>query len=381
MNRKRTLTSEVRVANRSLIFHTLYEQGAQSKSQLRSLLGLSLPTIDQNLTELRRQGLLTATEGRQATGGRKAMEYAVDPEARFALGVDITANHIATAILDLLGGIRHLTRERLVYEPTAAYCAHVSAQLKQLLSDHGIAEDRVLGLGLSVPAIVSADARQLTYASLLQFTDGRLSDFEGCLPFPCRFINDATAGGFAEAWYNPDIRRGGRDQTIAYLSLSNSVGGAFLHLGSIYPGINQRASEFGHLTLHPGGRTCYCGQRGCADAYLSAKLLSDLRQGDLAAFFEALAAGDPACQAAFERYSDDLVLMINDLRMVYDCPVICGGYVGSHLTPYLDRLRGRLAQRNTFEPDGSYLLACAWRYEAAAVGAALNYLDAFIRGI
>ncbi len=381
MNRKRTLTSSVRVANRSLIFHTLYEQGGQSKSQLRSLLGLSLPTIDQNLTELSRQGLLSVQEGQQATGGRKAMEYSVDPEARFALGLDITANHIATAILDLKGGIRYLKRERLVFEPTAAYCGHVARQVLSLLQEHSIPQDKVLGLALSVPAIVSPDARRLTYASLLQFTDGRLSDFEACLPFPCRFVNDATAGGFAEAWYNPDIRRDNQEQTICYLSLSNSVGGAFLDRGSIYPGSNQRASEFGHVTLHPGGETCYCGQRGCADVYLSAKLLSDLRQGDLAAFFQDLAAGDPQCQAAFERYSEDLVLVINSLRMVYDCPVICGGYVGSHLNPYLDQLRGRLARRNTFEPDGSYLLPCAWHYEAAAVGAALNYLDGFIRSV
>ncbi len=381
MNRKRTVTSEVRIANRSLIFHTLYQQGRQSKSQLRSLLGLSLPTIDQNLAELKAQGLLTAVESQQSTGGRKAMEYMVQPQARYALGLDITQNHIATAILDLTGGILHLKRERLVYEPTSEYCAHIGRYVAGLLSEYQIPADKVLGLGLSVPAIVSPDARRLTYASLLQFSDGRIADLEAHLPFPCRFVNDATAGGFAEAWYNPDIRQSPADQSVAYLSLSNSVGGAFLTKGSIYAGQNLRASEFGHVTLHPGGQKCYCGQLGCADAYLSAKLLSDQRQGNLAAFFEDLAQGDQACRDVFGAYLDNLVLIINSLRMVYDCPVICGGYVGSHLSPHLPEIRRRLAQRNTFEPDGSYLFECAYRYEAAAVGAALNYLDSFIRSI
>lgn len=381
MTRKRTLTSEVRVANRSLVFHTLYEQGQQSKSQLRSLLGLSLPTIDQNLTELTAQGLLCAVEGERATGGRKAMEYLVAADARYAMGVDITPNHIAVSILNLAGGIVYLKRERLVFEPTQAYCAHIGEYVSSLLADHSIPQEKVLGLGLSVPAIVSADARHLTYASLLQFTDGRLANFEACLPFPCRFVNDATAGGFAEAWYNPAIGQTAAEQTVAYLSLSNSVGGAFLSKGSTYEGENQRASEFGHMTLHPGGRTCYCGQKGCVDSYLSAKLLSDVRQGDLGAFFQALDEENAQCKAVFEEYIRNLLLAINNLRMVYDCPIICGGYVGSYLSAYLPNIRERLALRNTFEPDGSYLLECAYRYEAAAVGAALTYLDAFIQSI
>ncbi len=379
MQRKRVVTSEVRTINRNLIFQTLYEHPDQTKAGLSHMLNISLPTINQNLSELAAENLVISNESQKSTGGRKALAFRVNGSAHYAFGLDITANHIATVILDLCGNILYCMRIRKVFEPNQTYCSFIADHITSLLKDLMIPAEKVLGVGLAVPAIVSKDTRSLTYASLLHFTNGRLKDFEEAIPFPCRFVNDATAGGIAEAWYNPTIKKGKAEQTIAYLSLNNSVGGAFLIGGSIYEGQNQRASEFGHITLHPGGRKCYCGQIGCVDAYLGAKLLSDLTDGNLPAFFEGMEMGTKALVHAFDHYVDDLILTINTLRMIYDCPVICGGYVGGYLTPYLPRIRQALVKVNTFEADGSYLFECAYKYEATAVGSALTYLDEFIK--
>ena len=46
----------------------------------------------------------------------------------------------------------------------------------------------------------------------------------------------------------------------------------------MYRGDNWRSAEFGHMVIHPGGRTCYCGKKGCLDAYCSALRLADLVQ-------------------------------------------------------------------------------------------------------
>ncbi|MFQ9799181.1 MAG: ROK family protein [Clostridia bacterium] len=52
----------------------------------------------------------------------------------------------------------------------------------------------------------------------------------------------------------------------------------------MYTGSNLRAGEFGHNTLIPGGRRCYCGKEGCLDAYCSAKVLSNHTNGNLLEF-------------------------------------------------------------------------------------------------
>ena len=73
------------------------------------------------------------------------------------------------------------------------------------------------------------------------------------------------------------------------------------------------------MTLVPDGRPCYCGKKGCLDAYCSAKVLS---RPDKTAiwhcFFDGLRAGNPDLQAAWNRISSYLAVAVNNLRMIFD---------------------------------------------------------------
>ncbi|MFQ9127422.1 MAG: ROK family protein [Butyricicoccaceae bacterium] len=62
--------------------------------------------------------------------------------------------------------------------------------------------------------------------------------------------------------------------SLVYLSLSNSVGGSIFHGRLALRREHLRAGEFGHMTLVPDGRPCYCGK-----ARLRGRLL--LRKGAL----------------------------------------------------------------------------------------------------
>ena len=80
-------------------------------------------------------------------------------------------------------------------------------------------------------------------------------------------------------------------RSLVYLSLSNSVGGAILTGGALYGGDHLRAGEFGHNTLVPDGRPCYCGKRAVWMPMLC-KVLSQLTDGNLALFFDGLRSGN-----------------------------------------------------------------------------------------
>ena len=165
------------------------------------------------------------------------------------------------------------------------------------------------------------------------------------------------------------------------MSLSNSVGGAILNAGELYTGSNLRAGEFGHNTLIPGGRRCYCGKEGCLDAYCSAKVLSNHTNGNLLEFFDQLRAGNPEMQKIWQEYLRYLAVAINNLRMSFDCDVMAGGYVGAFLEEFGAPLRGMLEGRNTFQQDASYFKICRYQVEAAAVGAALLQIEEFIQSL
>lgn len=381
--RNKALSSSVRKVNRNLIFRHLYYHPGLSKQELSEALNLSLPTLTQNLSELLERGLICNDETKkQSTGGRKARTLNVRGDAGFAVGLDVTAHHLSGAVINLLGEIVSSSRVRIPFAAEDAYFSFMARFIEDMLDAANVNRSRVLGVGLAVPAIVSRDGQQLTYASILNFTHGRLSDFAQHIPYPCRFVNDADAGGFAEYWNNGALHENARDRGILYLMVSNSVGGAFFLDGEGYPGQNCRANEFGHITLHPEGRRCYCGQPGCADAYLNTKLLSDPYDGNLHAFFEALDAGDAQAAALWAVYERDLALLINSLRMAYDCDIVLGGYLGNFMSERrLRELRDLLAARNHFDSSGDYLIACMYRREAAAVGAGLSYVNDLLQSV
>lgn len=109
------------------------------------------------------------------------------------------------------------------------------------------------------------------------------------------------------------------------------------------------------MTLYPGGRECYCGKRGCLDAYCSAQRLSSLTEGKLDRFFEKLRQGDKECAQAWAGYQADLVTAANSLHMAFDCDVILGGYVGGYLEDWIGALRELAEERNPFDDGGTYL--------------------------
>ncbi|MDE6280948.1 MAG: ROK family protein, partial [Oscillospiraceae bacterium] len=304
----------------------------------------------------------------------KAKAYAPVRDAKLALGLDITRNHVSLVLVDLCGQVLRWKRKSYPFSLDDKYTCGLGELVEQFIADNS-AQDRLLGVGISLPGVVAEQKGVLDDSHILGVQDVPTAFFSRYIPYPCRFLNDANAAGLAEVYGTPDAG------DLVYLSLSNSVGGAILNGGALYTGAHLRAGEFGHNTLVPGGRRCYCGKEGCLDAYCSARVLADCTEGKLADFFDRLRAGDPQLKQVWQEYLQYLAVAVNNLHMSFDCDVIVGGYVGAYLEEFGGPLRTLLEERNTFRRDASYLRFCRYKLEAAAVGAALMQVDQFIQNI
>jgi predicted NBD/HSP70 family sugar kinase len=166
---------------------------------------------------------------------------------------------------------------------------------------------------------------------------------------------------------------------VIYLSLSNSVGGSIILRDNLFTGENQRAGEFGHMTLVKGGLPCYCGKKGCVDAYCSAQVLSRHSDENLSKFFEILKGGeDNGIKLVWEQYLSWLATVINSLVTAFDCRIILGGYLGEYLDEWADKIRKMVAELSTFMGNENYVSICKFKRDSAAVGAALLYVRKFI---
>lgn len=361
--------------NRNNIYKLIYDSEGISKQDIARTLNLSLPTVSQNLAELKEKGLITEDGTFESTGGRKARVICSVAAVKVALGMDITKNHVSLVIVDLKGSVLHSSRIRYEFKNEEVFYEGVGKLIDGFVEESRIEPERILGLGISLPAIIGEDRKSITYVTVLPAPENLYERMAKHIKYKFEFFNDANSGGFAEFW------RRDSQNPIVYVSLSNSVGGAIMYSQSSYTGMNQRSGEFGHITLVPEGRNCYCGQRGCADAYCNAKLLSDLTEGNLKEFFARVELEDPFCLQTFDKYLYYLAQLVCNLRMTFDCDVVLGGYVGSHMEKYVGKLTEMVNKRNPFEKDGNYVKVCNYKFEASAVGAALHYLDEFIMSI
>jgi predicted NBD/HSP70 family sugar kinase len=354
------------------IYRLVYQTGSISRPEIALRLGISLPSVIQNVKHLQTDGLLEEGGLLKSSGGRKPAAVHLNKNARFAVGVDITRNHLSVVLINLAADIIDRRRVKQRYEDNAAYYRQIVGLIDEMIADAGIVSDKILGTGFSVPAILSEDGRLLVYSRVLNVPVLYCSTISRGLSYESVLCNDANAAGIAELWRRKDL------DNAVYLSLSNTVGGAILLHNELYLGENQRGGEFGHSTLVRDGRPCYCGRRGCMDAYCSAEILSRHTDGCLSRFFEQLSSGDPAIAAVWEEYSGWLAVALNNIIVSFDCKVILGGYLGEYLEGRLDDLKRRVAALATFSGAEDYVTPCVYKKEASAVGAALLYVRSFI---
>ncbi len=309
----------------------------------------------------------------ESTGGRKATAIVFRKNARFAIGVDITRNHISIVLINLAADIIEGTRIEMPYRNESDYYQEVGRSIKAMITVSGINPEDILGVGFSAPGVLTEDGQMILYSHVLQVSALQCPTISRDLPYPSVLCNDANAAGIAEMWKHKD------EPNAVYLSLSDTVGGAILLHDELYLGENQRGGEFGHMTMVQDGLPCYCGKKGCMDAYCSALTLSRFTGGNLGLFFERLKAGDKSIHAIWDQYVSYLAVALNNLIVSFDCKVILGGYLGEYLEEYVDEIRGQAAKLTTFSGNENYITACTYKREAAAVGAALLYVRPFIR--
>ncbi len=359
---------DVKRRNRVHTLRCILDSDRVSQMELTQKLSLSWPTILQNVKELTELGLVQEAGVYASTGGRKAKAYAPVRDARVAVGIDLNEDYVGIVLTDLGGKTLRQVKGALRFSMEEVYFKYLSGLLQRFVEAAGVS-DRVLGVGIALPGVVDEERGVLRDSHVLKQRNVPLNRFTRQISWPCRCLNRDNAAALAEA--------GGEARDMVYLALGDTVGGAILRDGALFWGNHLRAGEFGHTTLVPGGRRCWCGKEGCLDAYCSAKVLSDHAGGSLSAFFEELRSGDSEKREVWREYLENLAVAVNNLRLSFDCDVLVGGHVGFYLEEFGELLRALLAERNPFEPDTSYLKYSRRFQEAAAVGAALTQVEAF----
>ena len=364
---------EKKKLNKVKIAKFIRYKGSTSKPEIAAELGISMPTVLQNVKELTEAGIVGEIGEYESTGGRKAKTLSITATWKMAVGLDITLNHISMVALDLKGAITGKRRIKKNFENSFDYYQALAEELDCFLEDMGAAPDKILGVGISIPGVIDQSRELIVRSHVLHLDNVKFQVVSQFIQYPVSFENDANSAALAEFVH--------RDRDAVYLSLSNSVGGAIYVNREIYAGDNFKSAEFGHMVIAPEGKMCYCGKKGCMDAYCSARVLSDHTDDSLELFFQKLEDGDDAIQDIWDSYLSYLAISVTNLRMAFDCSIVLGGYVGGYLEEFMPELAKRVLQDNKFDLDTSYLKTGKYKFEASAYGATLGFVDSFFETV
>ena len=358
---------------RNQIYQYIYRRSGCSKQEISDSLGLSMPTIHQNLNELTQAGLVRIDGVGESTGGRRPLQLTINENARFSLGVSVTESHFRIIAANL-------RLDEIAYQKYGhPHCnnmkdlgSFLTADLEDFLNRFGLNREKLLGVGIALPAIFNTDRTCVVAAPTLNLRDQSIRPLICSIPYPVSVCNDATSGGYAEWYVQQD------SDCMAYISLEGGVGGAILVNGVPYTGLNGRSGEFGHICVQPEGLSCKCGLRGCLEAYCSSDRISTDLGISVEQFFAGLEAGNLAYQTLWKDYLRHLASALATIRMMFDCRIVLGGYVAQYLAPFLKELRGLTASRDPFDEEAEYISLCHYPKHAVPLGAALHFINLFV---
>lgn len=354
----------------STIAKLILQEGQVARNDLITMSGLSSPTVLQKVKNLMKEGLVEEVGASEPTGGRKAKLLAMVSHSKYAVGVNVTKHHLELVLSGLDGQILEMERIRLVFEPTRKYYTEFSVVIETFINKYVRQPEKLLGVAVSLPGVMDMSQATCIRSRVLGVDHYSTSDFSKAIKYQVVFDNDANFAAYSEKLF--------RNSTAFYLSLNNTIGGAFSVDGQLYGGTNNKSSEIGHITLVPDGKKCYCGKMGCVDCYCSALQLED---GNLPVFFSKIENGDIEAISHWKRYLKYLAIVIADLRVMYDCEIIVGGYVGGFLEPYLSELEELIAENLLLDIDTSFLHCGQYKWEASAYGAALKVIDHYVMSL
>lgn len=375
MANKKNTNMEIKKNNRNNIYRYIRKLDVTSNPEISYNLKISLPTVTQNTKELIEKGLIREIGKLESTGGKRAVGLSAVSDFRMAVGLDITKNHVSFVLADLKGIL--LARERmfLPFEQNEFYYQKVNDLLERFIEKNKVDREKVIGIGISIPGIVNFEKKEVSYSHVLKIESITFKYISSFFSYPCYFLNDANAGAYAEGINQESLDR------FFYLSLSSTVGGGIYSGSELVQGKEYRCGEVGHMTIVLNGAPCYCGKNGCLDVYCSALRLSEMADGSLEQFFQRLECGEKEFADAWDTYTSYLAVALDNIRMVLDCDIVIGGYVGGYIEKHMQDVYRKVGERNIFEKRGSFVRPCVFKFEAAALGAALSVTETFIAQI
>ncbi len=182
------------------------------------------------------------------------------------LGIDIGGSFTKVGIVTKEGNILSKTVFKTnAQKPFSPFMEKLKLEIENLISTSG-PDIQIRSIGVGAPNANSYTG-QIENPPNLNWgkTTPIAKIIHESFKFPVILANDANAAALGEMLFGAAK---GMKNFIA-LTLGTGLGSGIVINGEILNGQHGFAGELGHVNVHPNGRACNCGLKGCLETYAS----------------------------------------------------------------------------------------------------------------
>jgi glucokinase len=262
------------------------------------------------------------------------------------IGVDLGGTNIKVGLVSLEGEL--LVADRVPTDVPAGASAAVARTIdlaRKLLKDVGLDDSAVKACGIGSPGPLDSASGCIVATPNLSGWDGApiAGPISEAFSVPAYLEGDACAACWGEHW----VGAGRGIDNMLMVTLGTGVGGALIVNGQLITGPDGTGGHIGHMVVEADGAECFCGARGCLEAYASAtgtvrrfkeavgggassslKISDQLSARDIA---QAAEAGDSLSRKVIERTGWYLGVVLGSLANLLNSELCCvsGGMINA----------------------------------------------------
>ncbi|MBB4195410.1 putative NBD/HSP70 family sugar kinase/biotin operon repressor [Rhizobium aethiopicum] len=235
--------------NRAVVLRCIHRQAPISRAEIARQTGFTKPAIARIVDRLLDEGLIMEARRRHGLRGQPAIELEINPDAYYAIGINIDRDHLTILAVDAVGNVRARVHHEKRFILPAEFMQLTSDAISHFQRSRLIDDARLAGIGLAMPdwlGEISLLGKPDAYQEWTDF-DVRAA-LESLTPHPVFTENEANAAALAELNYG----LGAESSSFFYIAVNACPGGGLVLDGNGHRGAMGLSGEIGWLPIADG---------------------------------------------------------------------------------------------------------------------------------
>ena len=273
------------------ILQNLYFQGPQTNTEICDTFNISSPTSIRLLNQLIEENWIKKDGHGKSAGGRKPDLYKLKEKSFYVVGIQVERFKIKMALFDNNNN-KMAEYEDIPFQiegEEGSMVDHLFETTNNLINESGIDRENLLGIGISMPGLVSSrEGKNFTYFLKEEESESLEQVLQRKFEKPVYILNDAKSACVAEYAFGLASQK----KNVLVISMDWGIGLGIIIEGKVHQGSSGFAGEFGHIPLIDDGLLCHCGKRGCLETVASGMALARMAK-------EGIKAGESSILSKF----------------------------------------------------------------------------------